>query len=494
MADGPLRGVRVLDLTHVWAGPLATRILADLGAEVVRIEAPAGRGHGVYPIEEVVGGWIGGSPGDEPWNRVAAAVKLQRNKRSVAIDLKTEPGRAIFLELAALADVVIENFSVHAMPGLGLGYAALSAVNPRILYMAMPGFGTDGPYRDRVAFGPTVEAMSGMAEVFGYGPEEPRNTATAFMDPVAALNAAGAVLSALRDRQRTGRGAFIEMALYESGVAFCGPWLIAHQLHQKGHPPQDQRGHPPSTGTPTEHRQGHPPSTGTPTEHEDQRGHPPSTGASTEHQKGHPPPHRQGHPPPHQKGHPPSTGTHTEHQKGHPPQRIGNRHPAMAPHGVYACRGENAWVAIACRNDSDWGGLCSVIGGNLEANANLWERRAQSDVIDAAISAWTTGRAKEEAASLLQAAGVPAGPVNTTPEMVADPQVRARGFFVPLEPGPTPMPGNPVKMAGIGSGDWTPSARLGADNAAILRDWLGYDAQRIAELERRGVLADKPPA
>ena len=408
MADGPLRGVRILDLTHVWAGPLGTRILADLGADVIKIEAPTSRG----PREGArfnFSGWIGGEPGDEPWNRVAVFVKLQRNKRSVAIDLKTDAGRETFLELVAVADVVIENFSAEAMPALGLGYDALSRANPSIIYMAMPGYGKDGPYRDWVAFGPTVEAMSGLSHVLGYGPEEPRNTAMALMDPIAAVNAAGAIVTALREREATGRGSFLEMSLHESGVVFCGPWLVEHQLGGKV-------------------------------------------------------------------------------------ERIGNRHPAMAPHGVYPSRGEDAWVAIACRDDRDWRGLCSLIGAGLDPSASLAERRTGCDVIDAKISAWTAARTREEGAVALQAAGVPAGPVNVTPDMTADPQVRERGFFVPLEPGPTPVPGNPIKMAGIGSGDWTPCPRLGADNAAILRDWLDYDDERIAEMEREGVLADKPPA
>ncbi len=408
MADGPLRGVRILDLTHVWAGPLGTRILADLGADVIKIEAPTSRG----PREGArfnFSGWIGGEPGDEPWNRVAVFVKLQRNKRSVAIDLKTDAGRETFLELVAVADVVIENFSAEAMPALGLGYDALSRANPSIIYMAMPGYGKDGPYRDWVAFGPTVEAMSGLSHVLGYGPEEPRNTAMALMDPIAAVNAAGAIVTALREREATGRGGFLEMSLHESGVVFCGPWLVEHQL-----------------------------------------------GGSVE--------------------------------------RIGNRHPAMAPHGVYPSRGEDAWVAIACRDDRDWRGLCSLIGAGLDPSASLAERRMGCEAIDAKISAWTAARTREEGAVALQAGGVPAGPVNVTPDMTADPQVRERGFFVPLEPGPTPVPGNPIKMAGIGSGDWTPCPRLGADNAAILRDWLDYDDERIAEMEREGVLADKPPA
>ena len=399
--------MRILDLTHVWAGPLATRILADLGADVVKIEAPFGRGPRTMPAQLSLGGWVGDSQ-REPWNANALFVKLQRNKRSVGLDLKAPAGRAAFLELTAVADVVIENFSARAMPALGLGHEALKAANPAIIHVAMPGFGTEGPYRDRVAFGPTVEVMSGLTHVLGYAPAEPRNTGMALMDPIAALNAAAAVVAALRERDASGAGQFVELALHESGAAFCGPWLIEHQL-------------------------------------------------------------------------------------GGTVGRIGNRHPGMAPHGVYPCAGDDAWVAIACRDDRDWQALCGVLGGGLEARLTLAARRRDQDRIDAALAAWTAQRGKADAARALAAAGVPAGAVNATPDMVADPQVQARGFFVPLEAGGTPMPGNPIKMRGISPADWSPCPRLGADNAAVLGSWLDYDAAAVADMARAGVLFDTPP-
>ena len=408
MANGPLRGLRILDLTHVWAGPLGTRILADLGADVVKIEAPMGRGPRQYRGGLPLGGWLGGAPLDEPWNVNAIFVKLQRNKKSVAIDLKQPAGRETFLQLVKTADVVMENFSARAMPALRLDYAELAKANPRIIYVAMPGYGKSGPYKERVAFGPTVEPMSGLTTVMGYGPDEPRNTAMALMDPITAVNAAAAVMEAVRRRERSGEGAYVEMSLHEGGVAFCGPWLIETQLGRRDI------------------------------------------------------------------------------------VRLGNRHPEMAPHGVYRCAGDDAWIALACRHDADWQALCGVVEG-LPAEADLAARFARHDAIDAAISAWTVQRSKADAADRLQNAGVPAGAVNITPDMTADSQVQARGFFVPLEHGPTPMPGNPVKMAGIGSDDWTPCPRLGADNRPVLRDWLGYDDERIAALEEAGILVDKPP-
>ena len=409
---GPLNGVRILDLTHVWAGPLATRFLADLGAAVVKIEAPSRRGPRRYGGAAPLGGWIGGRPGDEPWNANAVFVKLQRNKRSVAIDLKTEDGRDTFLELVAAADVVIENFSARAMPSLGLGYEALAEANPGIVYVTAPGYGATGPWCDRVAFGPTVEPMSGLTTVMGYGAGEPRNTAMALMDPITAVNATAAVLTALRRRQRTGEGAHVEMSLHEGGVAHCGPWLIERQL-------------------------------------------------------------------------------------GAVPTRLGNRHPRMAPHGVYPCADEDGWIALACRGDDEWRALFELLrpcGAALAADMDFAARVEAADAIDEAIGRWSAGRRKAVAARELQAAGVPAGAVNTTPDMTADAQVRARGFFVPVEPGPTPMPGNPIKMTGICTGDWRPCPALGADNAGVLAEWLGYDAERIGDLGRRGVIADRPPA
>ena len=409
MAKGPLNGVRILDLTHVWAGPLATRILADLGADVVKIEAPTSRGPRSYGRTTPLGGWIGGAPGDEPFNVNAVFVKLQRNKKSLAVDLKTSVGRTTLLELVKNADVVIENFSSRAMPSLLLDYPVLSAANPKIIYVSMPGFGMDGPYRNRVAFGPSVEPLSGLTNVMGYGPDEPRNTAMALPDPIAALNATSAVVTALRRRQQTGRGALVEMSLHEGAAAFCGPWLIEHQL-------------------------------------------------------------------------------------GESVERIGNRHPNMAPCGIYRCAGSDDWVAIACRDDRDWYAICATIPGSLDATADLEERVQTHHNIDQLIETWTLRHSKTAAADILQEANIPAGPVNTTPDMTSDSQTIARDFFVSIERGPTPIPGNPIKMKGISSADWTPCPRLGADNHEILREWLGYSIEEIDALECSGVIVNRPPA
>jgi crotonobetainyl-CoA:carnitine CoA-transferase CaiB-like acyl-CoA transferase len=418
MADGPLRGIRILDLTHVWAGPLAVRVLADLGADVVKIEAPFGRGPRIYP-EEPIGGFLGGDPGDEPWNRNAVFVKLMRNRRSVCMDLKQPSGRETLLALVREADVLVENFSARALPDLGLDHATLASANPRLIHASMPGFGGTGPYSGRVAFGPTVEPLTGLTSMMGYGPDEPRATGIAVMDPTSALAAAAAVLAALRRRAETNTGCRIEIALHESGVGYSGPWLIDHQLGR--------------------------------------------------------------------------------HQ-----QPMGNRHPGMAPNGVYPCAGDDAWVAISCPNDEVWKGLCTVVPG-LDPGFDLPRRREHENAIDQTLELWTQTQDKQSVAARLRSAGVPAGAVNTTPDMLADAQVRFRSFFVPLEPGPSigangeesgdsriPVPGNAIHMPGISSADWTPCPRLGADNSAVLKDWLGWDEERIERLSGT-VLHDRPP-
>ncbi len=223
----PLEGLRVLDLTRVWAGPLAARVIADLGAEVICIEAPTARGPAAVPAGTPT--YLNGGEVPEPWNQQPLFHKLHRNRKSVAIDLKHPEGRALFLELVAKSDVVMENFSARAMGGLGLDYERLREANPQIIYLGMPAFGADGPYRDYVGYGPAVEPMTGLPAVMGYSADEPRVTGTATPDAIAGLAAAAAVLTALERRGRTGAGACIDVSHHEAGIALLGEYFIAYQ-------------------------------------------------------------------------------------------------------------------------------------------------------------------------------------------------------------------------------------------------------------------------
>ena len=229
MSTQPLEGVRIVDLTHVWAGPLATRILGDLGADVIKVEAPLARGPAVNPPPGQ-GLWVGGEPGADPWNRQSLFTKLNRAKRGLCLDLKSAGATSLLLDLIRHADVVIENFSAAAMRRLGLDYEQQKAVNPDIIYISMPGFGTTGPYSKLTAFGPSVEPMIGLGALMGYSEEEPRNTAMALVDTIGGVSAAAAVMTALAHRQETGKGTFLELSLHEAGVSFFGDFLVDHQL------------------------------------------------------------------------------------------------------------------------------------------------------------------------------------------------------------------------------------------------------------------------
>ena len=231
MGRGPLDGVRVLDLTRVWSGPLAARILADLGADVLLVEDPDGRGSAEVP--RLPGGtfsYPNGDPGKRPWNRYGLFNKLHRNRRSLVLDLKTARGRDLFLGLVAMSDVVLENFSARVMPSLGLDYGTLRKANGRIVYVAMPGFGGSGPYRDWVSYGPSLEPMTGLAALLGYDDTELRNSCVALPDAVGGVTAALATVLALRRRDVTGTGAHVDLSQHESTTALYGEYFIERQL------------------------------------------------------------------------------------------------------------------------------------------------------------------------------------------------------------------------------------------------------------------------
>ena len=221
MTDRSLDGVRVLDLCRVWAGPLATRLLGDLGAEVIKIESVQradGRGPAELP-PEVPWQWgifPAGQTGERPWNRVGIFNKLNRNKLGITLDLSRPAGVEVFKALVGVSDVVIENYTPRVMRNFGLDYPALKALIPAIIMVSLPGFGTTGPYKDYLSLGTVIESSSGIASLMGYEGGPPHLAGVSFPDPAAALNAAAGILLALFHRRRTGRGQFIDLSQSEA--------------------------------------------------------------------------------------------------------------------------------------------------------------------------------------------------------------------------------------------------------------------------------------
>jgi benzylsuccinate CoA-transferase BbsF subunit len=245
----PLSGLRVIDLTVAIAGPVATSLLADLGAEVIRIEPPFPR-----PLHVDILPPIQGAP-DRAYNRILSYNDLHRAKRALALDLSKTAGRDVLLRLASVSDVVVENMSPRVLPSLGLGYTELRAAKHDIVLASMPAFGATGPLRDRVSFGPGIDAMSSLAHLTGYPDRGPMQPANYYCDYNAGALAALAVIAAIRHRDRTGEGQHIELAMLEGELQVVGEPLLDYAMngrvqHRRGneHPSMAPHGVYPSAG------------------------------------------------------------------------------------------------------------------------------------------------------------------------------------------------------------------------------------------------------
>lgn len=234
LADGPLTGLRVVDLTRVWAGPYATRVLADLGADVIMVEAPWARGGATTDETSVLATryYPDNEPGTHHWNRNGFSNKYNINKRNIAVDLGTPTGIQILEALIAEADVLVENYSPRVMPNFGLDEARLQELNPALIYVTMPGFGRTGPSSDHVAYGPIIDSQAGLSVLMGYEGESARKAGVAWPDPVAGMHTAFATIAGVLGRGNDGAGRTVEVAQIEATVAMVGHALVSHQLGQ----------------------------------------------------------------------------------------------------------------------------------------------------------------------------------------------------------------------------------------------------------------------
>ncbi|MBT7759318.1 MAG: CoA transferase, partial [Rhodospirillaceae bacterium] len=224
---GPLEGVRILDVTSVGFGPYACQILGDYGAEVVKVESREGDiTRGIYPFQnEGMGHFF---------------LMANRNKRSIVLDLKAERGREAFLKLVEKMDVVICSIRPAAMDRLGLGYDDCRAVNPKIIYVALVGFGQSGPYAKRPAYDDIIQGVSGMADMQGGRNGPPTFVNASVCDKICSQVAAHSTLAALFSRQQTGAGQLVEVPMFESMVGFN---LIEHHSGQTFDPPLGPAGY-----------------------------------------------------------------------------------------------------------------------------------------------------------------------------------------------------------------------------------------------------------
>jgi crotonobetainyl-CoA:carnitine CoA-transferase CaiB-like acyl-CoA transferase len=227
MSDGqsrPLDGVRVIDLTHVFAGPTCTHILADLGADVIRFESP----NRLDVTRNLI---VTDNDGlDHPWHRASYFVIRNVNKREMALDLAKPEGIEILRKLVVTADVVAESFTPRVMAQFGLAYADLVKIRPDLIMISLSGYGQDGPMRDFGAYGMGLEPASGISSITGYLGGPPIRSGLSFTDPYSGFLGAGAVLTALHHRRRTGKGQYIDLSEQEAAIPVMGAALLEYQM------------------------------------------------------------------------------------------------------------------------------------------------------------------------------------------------------------------------------------------------------------------------
>ncbi|MBX9576634.1 MAG: CoA transferase [Caulobacteraceae bacterium] len=386
--NGPLHGVRVLDLSRVLAGPWATQTLADLGAEVIKIERP-GAGDDTRLWGPPFTTKTDGSRGDAAYFLCA-----NRGKKSVELDIATPEGAEAVRRLAATCDVVVENFKTGGLKKYGLDWPSLEKVNPRLVYCSITGFGQDGPDAHRAGYDYMIQAMGGLMSITGQ-PDgapgaEPMKVGVAVVDLFTGLYASNAILAALMHARATGEGQRVDVALFDVQAAMLANqatnWFVS----------------------------------------------------------------------------------------GRAPTRMGNAHPNLAPYQPFPCT--DGMVVIAVGNDGQFRALCGALNApgmgsdpRFTTNAARIEHRA---VLTAELSALTAGHDMKALMTLLEAAGVPCGPVNTVDQVFAEPQALHRGLEVeqtrPDLTAPVRTVASPIRLSKTPVAYDRPPPALGADTEEVL--------------------------
>ena len=442
MAKLPLEGIRVLENTVVWAGPYATHLLADWGAEVIRIEStqhwqfntrstPVAR-----PKKSQVGphlgtpwgrGYPNWDPGERPWNRYPWFNAHARNKLSMTVDLTRPEGLDIFMRLARVSDVFISNNALGVVEKLNTTYEDVKKVNPNIIYVSMPPFGLTGPYRSYRTLGLNLDYYCGHTWIREYPDEDPsRKSLTNFPDATGSANAAFAILMALHYRDRTGEGQFIEVAQVETIIPLIAEAVMDYSMNERVHGPlgnRDIHGAAPCGCYPCQSE----------------------------------------------------------------PERRCTAYPAEVP------AGEDRWINITIRSDEEWQRLCQVMGNPAWAKdekfSNALSRYNNQDELDKLVSQWTSQHEPYTLMYLLQNQGIAAGPVMDDKDDYNDIHLKERGFFEPLtqaDCGTHLYPGLDFKLSKTPNHLRTPPCLLGEHNEYVYKQVIGVSDEEYARLEADG--------
>jgi crotonobetainyl-CoA:carnitine CoA-transferase CaiB-like acyl-CoA transferase len=418
-----LDGIRILDLSRVLAGPWCTQTLADLGADVVKVERPPGNGH---PGGDDTRGW--GPPflrGRDGQDTAEAAYYLgaNRNKRSITCDIAQPEGQALIRELVQNAHVFVENYKVGDMARYGLDFDSLRAINPGLVYCSITGFGQTGPYRERAGYDYAIQGMGGLMSVTGERDDlpggGPQKVGVAVADLFTGMYATVAIQAALRHAERTGTGQHIDMALLDTQVAMLANLGANYLVRGKA--------------------------------------------------------------------------------DGKVPVRAGNAHANIVPYQVFEvapdATGQPQHLILAVGNDSQFVKFCEVAGcpelAVDERYARNQNRVRHRDTLVPLLETVMKSRSKADWLAALEAAKVPCGAINNLAEVFADPHVQHRGMVHtwshPLADA-VELVASPMKLSATPVRQTLAPPLLGEHNAQVLADWLGADAQRLSELQRRGIV------
>ena len=239
-ASKPLSTIRALELSEIWAGPFCGCLMGDMGAEIIKVESIQRIGRGPINPPSNAGGYPDDDPGNDPWNRQSNFNAINRNKKSLTLDLKTEQGLNAFKDLVSQSDIVFCNYARTVMENFGLSYDEVRKIKPDIIYMLMPGYGNTGPYADYRSMGMAIDAITGHSFLRGYPDmDHSSNSLVHHPDAVAATNGVMAIASALVHRTKTGEGQFIDMSQAESFMTHLGEIYLENQMQSF---PRQRRG------------------------------------------------------------------------------------------------------------------------------------------------------------------------------------------------------------------------------------------------------------
>lgn len=407
-----LGGIRICDFTGQLAGAGATRFLAAMGAEVIRIEDPVNSGR--WDILR------GGSPWVDQRRGINLGGSFNNHnveKLGITLNLRTERGKRLLEQLISVSDAVTENFAGGVLDRLGFSYDRMRAIKPDIIYVSNCGFGHEGTKNAFKTWGPTVQAVSGLTQNSGLPGLEPAGWGYSYMDHTGGYMMATAVLMALYHRAITGEGQRVDYSTIESAIALNGPVLLDATVNGR---PFRRAGQPD-------------------TNHSDS--------------------------------------------------------PRMAPHYIYRSKGEDRWVAIACRDDDDWRRMKSVLDrdwANDERFMTLDDRLRNQAELDRLIESWTLDRTNKDAAESLTSAGVPAAEVLLPVERIDESAMTDAWDLWPevrhTEMGRVRVDGYPIHLS---KSDWQISHGapcLGEHNNFVYGAILGLSSNEISELESEGVI------